>query len=205
LIAYSIEAALASKLVDRVIVSTDDAEIAAVARRFGAEVPFMRPSELATDDSPEWLTWQHAIKTLEAMGAKLETFVCVSPTSPFRAVEDIDHCIRALQESGADLVMTVTTTARNPYYNMFVLDPQGYARVVIPPERAIHRRQDAPQVYDGTTVAYAARPEYVLNASAFFEGKIKAVVVPPERAVDIDTELDFKFVEFLLSQRAVTT
>ena len=202
LIAYAIETALASELINRVIVSTDDEEIAAVAQQYGAEVPFMRPAELAQDNSPEWLAWQHAIRMLEATEGepKMDVFVCIPPTSPLRAVEDIDACIQMLLESDADLVITVKPAERNPYYNMVVLDEEGYARLVIQPDRRIHQRQAAPLVYDMTTVAYAARPEFVLNANSMFEGKVKAVIVPAERALDIDTELDFKLVEFLLRQ-----
>ena len=202
LIAYAIETAQASELIDRVVVSTDDVEIADVAQQYGAEVPFLRPQELARDDSPEWLAWQHAIRTLEVTKdePKMEVFVCIPPTSPLRAVEDVDACIRTLLESDADLVITVKPAERNPYFNMVVLDGAGYARLVIPPDRTIYRRQAAPPVYDMTTVAYAAWPEFVLNASSMFEGKVKAVVVPAERALDIDTELDFKFAEFLLRQ-----
>lgn len=201
LIAYAIETALASDMIDRVVVSTDDMEIAAVARQYGAEVPFMRPPELAQDESPEWLTWQHAVRMLEAGegDAKVDVGVCVSPTSPLRAVEDVDACIRLLLDSDADLVITVKPADRNPYFNMVVLDGAGYVRLVIPPERPIHRRQDAPPVYDITTVAYAFRPQFVLRAESEFEGKVRAVVVPAERALDIDTELDFEFAEFLLS------
>jgi len=203
LIAYAIQTARASHLIERVIVSTDDAEIAEVARQYGAEVPFMRPSELARDDSPEWLTWRHAVRTLQDEGdASIEVVVCVSPTSPLRAVEDVEACIRLLRNSDADLVMTVRPAERNPFFNMVVLDEDGCARVVIRPERPIHRRQDAPPVYDITTVAYAFRPEFVLSAGSEAEGKVRAVVVPPERALDIDTELDFKFAEFLLGQSA---
>jgi len=201
LIAYSIETARASKLIERVVVSTDDAEIADVARRYGADVPFMRPAELAQDDSPEWLTWQHAVRTLqaaEAGGAAIDAFVCVSPTSPLRAVEDIDACIEMLLNSDADMVMTVSPSERNPYFNMVALDEAGSARVVIKPDRPIYRRQDAPRVYDITTVAYAFRPAFVLGTRSEFDGKVRAVVVPAERAVDIDTELDFAFAEFLL-------
>lgn len=202
LIAYAIETALASELIDRVIVSTDDEEIAEIAQQCGAEVPFMRPSELAQDNSPEWLAWQHAIQMLEAAEGepKIDVFVCVSPTSPLRAVEDVDACIQTLLESDADLVITVRPAERNPYFNMVVLDGAGYARLVIPPEQVVHRRQAVPPVYDMTTVAYAARPEFVLSADSMFEGKVKAVVVPAGRALDIDTELDFKFAEFLLEQ-----
>jgi N-acylneuraminate cytidylyltransferase len=205
LIVYAIETALASKLIDRVIVSTDNAEIAAVAQQHGAEVPFMRPQELARDDSPEWLAWQHAIRTLEAAegGLKIVVFVCIPPTSPLRAVEDVEACIETLLDSDADLIITVKPAERNPYFNMVVLDEAGYAQLALPSEGAIHHRQDAPPVYDITTVAYAARPDFVLNARSMFEGKVKAVVVPAGRALDIDTELDFKFAEFLLAQSSL--
>ncbi|MFQ6027629.1 MAG: cytidylyltransferase domain-containing protein [Dehalococcoidia bacterium] len=202
LIAYSIETALASQFIDRVVVSTDDAEIASVAQQYGAEVPFMRPQELAQDDSPEWLTWQHALRTLSAGGLhpRIEVLTCISPTAPLRSVGDVDACIQTLHDSDADLVFTVKPAERNPYFNMVVLDEAGYARLVIPPKGPIHRRQDTPTVYDMTTVAYAARPEFVLQASSMFEGKTKAVSVPPERALDIDTELDFQFAEFLIAR-----
>ncbi len=200
LIAYAIETALASELIDRVIVSTDDNEIADVARQYGAEIPFMRPQELACDDSREWLAWQHAIRTLEAAKGtrKASVFVSIPPTAPLRAVEDVDVCIRTLLESDADIVITVKQADRNPYFNMVSLDEDGYAQLVIPLDRPIHRRQDAPQVYDMTTVAYVARPDFVLNSRSAFEGKVKAIVVPAERALDIDTELDFMFADFLL-------
>ena len=202
LLAYAIETALASTLIDRVIVSTDDREIAEVARQYGADVPFMRPQELAADDSPEWLAWQHAIRTLQMAEGEpqMEVFVCVPPTSPLRAVEDVDACIRMLLESDADLVVTVKPAERNPYFNMVTLDPANYARIVIPPDKTIYHRQAAPPVFDMTTVAFATRPDFVLGANSIFDGKVKAVTVPAERAIDIDTELDFKFAELLLAR-----
>ena len=202
LIAYSIETALNSKLINRVVVSTEDPEIADIARRYRADVPFIRPRELALDDSPEWLTWQHAIHTLNAEhgNEKLDTFVCIPPTSPLRSVEDVDACIRMLWESDADMVITVKPAERNPYFNMVVLNEGGYAQLAIPPRERVYRRQDAPTVYDVTTVTYAARPEFILNSSSIFDGKVKAVVVPAERALDIDSELDIKVAELLLSQ-----
>ncbi|MFH0954143.1 MAG: acylneuraminate cytidylyltransferase family protein [Verrucomicrobiota bacterium] len=204
LIAYAIETGLASKLIRRVVVSTDDAEIAEVARRHGAEVPFMRPGELATDDAPERLAWQHAVRTLESFpgAAKLDVFVSVPTTSPLRRVEDVDACVRAVLDTDADMAITVTTAHRNPYFNMVTLDPNGYARLVMPPHEEVARRQDAQPVYDLTTVAYAARPEFVMSSRPWYEVRVRAVIVPPERAVDIDTELDFEIAEYLLSQRA---
>jgi N,N'-diacetyl-8-epilegionaminate cytidylyltransferase len=202
LIGHAIEACRAARTVDRVVVSTDDEEIAAVARRFGAEVPFIRPPELARDDAPEWLAWQHMLQTLqETEGALPEVFLPVPTTSPLRAVEDLDACVNALCESDVDLVITVRRAERSPYYNMVTLDDAGRARLVIPPSETIHGRQAAPAVYDMTTVAYAARPEYVLRARSLFEGSVRAVVVPAERSIDIDNELDWEIAEFLLNRR----
>lgn len=204
LIAYSIEAAKRSALIDRVLVSTDDAEIADVANQYGAEVPFIRPPELASDSAPEWLTWQHAIREIRSV-QPLDIFICISPTSPLRAVEDIDNCLNLLASSDADVVCTVRHAERSPYFNMLSMDAEGRARLVIPPASgAIHRRQDAPAVYDMTTVAYAARPDFILKATSMFEGRLRAVLVPADRALDIDTELDFQFGEFML-QRGTKT
>jgi len=204
LIAYAIDAAKMATSIDRVVVSTDDLEIASVAERLGAEVPFIRPAELATDDSPEWLAWQHAIRTLEsaAPGRPIQVLACVPTTSPLRTSQDIDACIAALIESDADITITVTPAARNPYFNMVTVEG-GYAHLVIPPERSIHRGQDAPPVFDMTTVAYAARTDFVLRATGIFDGKVGAVVVSRARALDIDTEEELRFAEFILSRTTV--
>lgn len=202
LIAYAIETALKSELIDRVIVSTDDPEIAEVSRNYGADVPFMRPAKLAQDDSPEWLSWQHAIRMMEEGkdASNIGVFVCIPATSPLRLVEDLDACIRKLLETDADIVITVKPAERNPYFNMVALDERDNARLVISLDGAIHHRQSAPTVFDMTTVAYAARPDFVLNNSSAFDGQVKAVVIPTERALDIDTDYDFKLAEFLLEQ-----
>lgn len=202
LIAYSIETARGSRLLDRVVVSTDSPEIAETARRFGAEVPFIRPGELAGDDTPEVLAWRHALWTLQELdGRKVDVLVSIPPTSPLRSVEDVDQCIRVYLESGADAVITIRNACRHPSFNMVVLDSEGWAGLVMPLDRAIGRRQDAPMVYDMTTVAYVARPEYVIRTESILNGRIKTVIVPEERALDIDTELDFRIAEFLLEFR----
>jgi N,N'-diacetyl-8-epilegionaminate cytidylyltransferase len=203
LLAYAIEMAQKSKFIDRVVVSTDDQEIADVARSYGADVPFIRPAELAGDDSPERLAWQHALKACQSQtpDRNIDVFVCIPTTSPLRVVEDIDHCIETLLHSDADIVITVKPAERSPYYNMVVINGEGDAQLVIPPKGGLHRRQDAPQVYDMTTVAYAARPEHVLQTNYIFDGKVKTVIVPAERSLDIDTELDLKFAELQLMSK----
>lgn len=203
LIAYAIETANTVSLIDRVIVSTDDAEIAEVAKQYGAEVPFIRPAELAQDKSPELLAWKHAIETMEAqLGHAVDVMVSVPATSPMRAPEDVKACLNLLLKSDADIVVTVTEAHRSPYFNMVTIDERNNATLVIPPASGVlMRRQDAPIVYDMTTVAYAARGTYIKATSAVLTGKVKAVIIPKERAIDIDTMLDFEMAEFLMSKK----
>lgn len=202
LIAHAIRAAQNSRYISRVVVSTDDLEIAQVAKEYGADVPFMRPVELAGDSSPELLSWQHAIKMVESeTNKKIDIFVSIPTTAPLRSFEDVDACITRFLTTECDLIITVKKSDRSPYFNMVTLDNNGFARIVIPSSKTMFRRQDAPQVYDITTVAYVAKPDFILNTQSLFEGKVQTVNVPPERAWDIDTELDFTIAELLMVQQ----
>lgn len=199
LIAWAIEQARAVKRISRIIVSTDSEEIAAVARQAGAEVPFLRPPELAQDKSPEWLVWRHALDFLKATeGAYPDALIVVPATAPLRAVEDLERCLDEYAKGEADMVITVTDANRSPYFNMVKVLPDGAVGLVIPPEGSITRRQDAPVVYDMTTVAYVAKPEFVMTRNGTFEGRVRHVHIPVERALDIDTPLDFKIAEYLI-------
>ena len=202
LIAHAIEVALASPSLRDVIVSTDDEEIAEVARAFGARVPFMRPDALASDTASEWDAWRHALDWAERAGGPIEAMVSLPTTSPFRAVDDVERSIHALGRSDEiDAVISVTEAERNPYFNMVTIGADGSAGLVIPPSRETGRRQDAPPVFDITTVVYAVRPRHVRRASGLFDGKVHAIEVPRERALDIDTPYDFRIAELLASDR----
>ena len=199
MIAWSIEHAKAVKRIHRIIVSTDSEEIAAVARQYGAETPFMRPDELARDDSPEWLAWRHALSYLqESEGTLPEAMVSVPATAPLRIPEDIERCLDDFSQGGADVVVTVSEAHRSPYFNMVKRNVDGTVGLVIPPTTNVTRRQDAPAVFDMATVAYVVRPEFVLTCNALFEGRVRAITVPAERAIDIDTLLDFQTAECLM-------
>jgi CMP-N-acetylneuraminic acid synthetase len=205
LIAWSIEQAKAVNRIERVIVSTDSNEIADVARSFGAEVPFIRPAELAQDDSPEWLSWQHALRYLrDHQGTMPDTMISIPTTAPLRIPADLDNCLDEYAKGKADAVITVTNAHRNPYFNMVTMDFLGNIQPVIPQSVNFSRRQDCPTVYDMTSVAYVVDARFVLNNSSLFAGKVRAVHVPVERAIDIDTLLDFKIAEVLLFDRAVS-
>jgi N-acylneuraminate cytidylyltransferase len=202
LIAWSIEHALAVKRIDRVIVSTDSDEIAELARQYGAEVPFMRPAELAGDNSPEWLAWRHALNYLrESMGTLPEVMVSVPTTAPLRLPIDIENCLDEYEKGDADMVVTVTDAHRSPYFNMVKTNADGTVGLVNPPSSAIARRQDSPVVYDMATICYIAKSEFVMTHNSTFEGRVKAVKIPTERAIDIDTLLDFQIAECLLNIR----
>ena len=200
LIHYAVEAALKSSYIDRLFVSTDDKIIAQTALDAGAEVPFLRPAELASDTSPEWLSWQHVVKTLTDAGERFDIFVSIPTTSPLRVVEDIDNCIKKLiEDDHADGVITVCKAARHPSFNMVVTDDKGFATIAVPDKRKATRRQDASIMYDITTVAYAVRPEYILKADSLLEGSIKTAVIPRERSLDIDTEFDLKVADLIIT------
>lgn len=183
----------------RVIVSTDSPQIAAAAREAGAEVPFMRPAELARDDSPEWLSWRHALEQLHLAGAWPDVLIGVPATAPLRSPHDLETCLDEFARGDTDIVITVTEARRNPYFSMVKRNADGTVGLAIAPAGAIFRRQDAPAVYDITPVAYVTSPQYVMTHSGIFGGRTRAVLVPAERAVDIDTLLDFSFAECLLA------
>ena len=203
LLTRAIETAWEVPGVARVIVSTDSPEIADVALQSGAEVPFMRPAELARDDSAEWLAWQHALRAVgcgESV-APCDVFLSVPTTAPLRLPEDVALCVRTLLEYDCDAVITTTPAARHPMFNMVQEKENGEVALLMPPLGAITRRQDAPAAYDMTTVAYALRPLFVLQHSSIMQGRVRQVVIPRQRAVDIDDEQDFKMAELLLATR----
>jgi N-acylneuraminate cytidylyltransferase len=202
LIAHTIDIARAAPSLGEVFVSTDDEEIAEVARAHGAQVPFLRPAELAGDTASEWLAWRHAIVWVARNEGVFDLFVSLPTTSPFRSIEDVEACIRIMRdEPETDVVATVKPADRSPYFNMVRIDENGAAQLVIPPSGPVVRRQDAPAVYDMTTVCYAARPRFVLEKSGLFEGRLRVVEVPAERALDIDTPFDFAIAEYLAEAR----
>lgn len=196
LIGHAINAARECGMIDRIFVSTDDEEIARVAKECGAEVPFIRPAELAQDASPEWLAWRHAVENVE----DFDVFVSLPCTSPLRNGNDVKRCIDLYLEGDCDMVVTMREAERHPSFNMVTLDENGYANIAMPLDNTITRRQDAPKIYDMTTVAYVSNPDFIMNHTGVFHGRVKAVEVPAERAVDIDTELDFAFAEFLMER-----
>jgi CMP-N-acetylneuraminic acid synthetase len=197
LLQYSIETAIASPSIEQVFVSTDDESIALVAIECGA-VLIKRPDYLATDSSPEWQSWRHAIEWAEENYGKFDGFVSLPATSPLRGVVDVEAAIEQLIKVNADICISVTPASRSPYFNMIKTTDDGLIELVIKPELDVTRRQDAPEVFDITTVVYASTPQFVLNNYGLFSGKVTSITVPKARAVDIDDIYDFKLAEAIL-------
>ena len=202
LISWSIDMALANERIRRVIVSTDSEEIAAVARQSGAEVPFIRPAELASDESREWDAWRHALSEMEKIdGQMLKAVVSLPATAPLRNQEDINQCLDLFESENPDVVLSITETSHSPWFNMVRRDAEGKVSLLMGEEGKIARRQDAPVCYNIATVCYVVKSDYVMKSENLFEGKTKAVIIPPERAIDIDTPFDFELAGILLAKQ----
>ena len=200
LIAYTIETALKCKLLDRVIVSTDDTEIAAISKKHGAEVPFIRPRELALDTTPMLPVLQHAVSFIERNEkSHIDIVVLLQPTSPFREVSDIKNCIKKLENEKADSVVTVCEVEHNPYFVMMRFQNDNLVPLLKMRE-LITRRQDAPNVYLLNGAVYVTRRDVLMNENKIFTDNTKAVIMPQERSIDLDRQLDFEFAEFLMKR-----
>ena len=200
LIAYTIEAALQAGRLSRTIVSTDDAEIAAISRQYGAEVPFVRPAELATDQAYSLPVMQHALREVERQeGVAYDAVVMLQPTAPLREAADIDAAVDLLVQSGADAVISVVEVGGHHPFRMKQVLPDG--RLVNYIERGfedMRPRQELPPVYLRNGALYLTRRHVLLEQSSFSGQRCMAYVMPAERSVNIDSPLDLVLVESLL-------
>lgn len=202
LIGRAIRTALAVPDIQRVIVSTDDPAIAEEARRHGGETPFVRPAELARDDSPEWASWRHAVQWLSDSGDKFDEFVSVPATAPLRWPEDIANALTIFRKGTCDLVMSITEAQRSPYFVIVAEQADGFFQPAMTLPHPVHRRQDAPVVFDVTPVAYVTSPAHIMNVSGYYEGRVLPNFVPRERAVDVDTDIDFFVAEAIFAKQS---
>ncbi|NVK42156.1 MAG: acylneuraminate cytidylyltransferase family protein [Oceanospirillaceae bacterium] len=199
LIEYAVECALKSDFIHEVYVSTEDDDIRRIALKLGVKV-IDRPMYLASDTSAEWLSWQHAIKWVFNLGNKFDEFVSLPVTSPLRSVEDVNDAIKMRETSNADICIAITPASRSPYFNMVKKIEGNYVELVNPPRSDVHRRQDAPCIYDITTSVYVSTPNYILNSMGLFDGKVASIEVPKERAIDIDDIYDFMLAQYILEE-----
>jgi N-acylneuraminate cytidylyltransferase len=197
LLGHAIDLALSIDEVSEVYVSTDDKEIAKVAQLHDAKV-IIRPDTLASDNSPELESWKHAINYLRDKKKYFDKFISLPTTSPLRSKEDVISCLEMLDDS-SDLIVAVTESQRSPFFNIVKIDEKGLLKV-FSEDNSYARRQDVPKSYDLTTVSYVSTPDFILSATKILEGRVKAVIVPQERALDIDTEMDLMLAKLLIKK-----
>ncbi len=200
LIAHTIRAAQAAQRVDRILVSTDDAEIAAIARQWGADVPFLRPTELSGDRAAQIDVVLHALRQAEALdGVRYSHVLLLQPTAPLRTADDIDAALQLLLTSGCDAVVSYTPVeSAHPFYMVTLED--GRPKPLLDVPAGMTARQQYPEVYRRNGAIYATRREVILRRS-FYGEDVRAYIMPPERSVNIDSLFDFELAEFLLSRR----
>ena len=201
LIDWSLDHLFSSERIDRVVVSTDSEEIHSHALSRGALPIGLRPARLATDTAAKWNVWQHSLEATEALAGPVDVFVDLDCTSPLRLPEDISSALDLFAAKRPDMVMSCCVARKNPYFNLVETDETGALHVSKPLPRSVVARQQAPPVYEHAASTYVIDPNYLRRSESLFEGRVIPYVMPAERCLDIDDEVDFRVVQFLLQER----
>lgn len=200
LIAHTIEAARAAHSIQRIVVSTESEEIAHIAQQYGAEVPFLRPAELARDETPTLPVLQHVLSEIAAAeGHQPEIIVLLQPTSPLRRAKDIDRAVTLLEQTRADSVVSLCAAEHHPAWMRRVECGRVLPFLENGPECT--RRQDLPPVYRLNGAIYVTRARVLLQENAILGRDTRALVMDNESSVDIDTPLDLKIAALILQER----
>lgn len=205
LIVWSIEQALATPEIDRVVVSTDSEDIAAVARAAGAETPFIRPAHLATSEAGKFDVFKHALNACEAhYEEEYEFYLDLDCTNPLRDVSDISACIaqfRTRRHHGVDGVFTICPARKNPYFNLLEPDDTGALKICKKLPGTIVRRQDAPPVFEHVASIYVLVPDYIRRAAYLLDGYTEGYDIGSEKSIDVDSDFDFLLIEYLMRRK----
>ncbi|MGB5920479.1 cytidylyltransferase domain-containing protein [Arcobacter sp.] len=202
LIAYTIEQAKASGLFEHIVTSTDSDDIAHVAKQYGAEVFFKRSAEMASDTAGKLDVIKDAfVRSEEYYNRKFDYLIDLDATAPLRDVEDIVNSFKQFKKNNNDNLITAMPSRRSPYFNLVEQDKDGKVYLSKKLDSAVVRRQDAPKSYDMNASIYIWKRDIILNAKSLFLEDTGLYVMPEERSIDIDNELDFKFVEFLIKEK----
>lgn len=204
LIAYSIEAALNAASITRVIVSTDSEEIKDVSEQYGAEIPFMRPAYLASDEAMVMDTYFFVIEELARQeGNMRNNFVALLPTAPLRRSMDIDEAVRIFKEKGADSVISVTESPLPPQWFLDIR-PDGALRGYFPAADGVSNRQLHRKAYVPNGAIYVFNYDQLKKTRQYYHARTFPYIMPRERSVDIDSQIDLDWAELMLSQQGVS-
>jgi CMP-N,N'-diacetyllegionaminic acid synthase len=200
LLQYTTEVALAAQALSQVVLSTDDDEIAELGRRCGVTVPFIRPAQLAQDDTPMLPVVQHALRYLEDQGEVFDAVCLLQPTNPLRRTEDIDECIRLLESSGADAVVTVlpVPSEYNPHWTYF-RDQRNNLSLCMGDAAPITRRQDLPRAFHREGSVYVTRSSVIMKDNSLYGKRTVGYEVDARWSINIDSPGDWERAEALLA------
>lgn len=203
MIGYTVQAALESRhCFDRIVVSTEDEDFAELSRKLGAEVPFLRPPELAGDRVPMVPVLQHVVRKLERSRQRSYEWVCLlQPTEPFRTREDIEACIALADEGGCDSVISVVQVFSVHPLLMKKIEDNRLVPFSIPEQEGCRRQDLSPPSYMRNGAVYLARRDVLMNEDSLWGEIIRPYVMPEERSIGVDSELDFRLAEVLMSER----
>jgi CMP-N-acetylneuraminic acid synthetase len=207
LLQYTVEAALAAERLDRVILSTDDPEIADVGRRCGAEVPFLRPAELAGDQTPTLPVVQHAVEWFESRGTAIRAVCLLQPTHPLRRPEHIDACIELFFRRDLDSVVTVlpVPVEHHPFW-VYLRDADGRMRLATGESNPAPRRQDLPPAFHREGSVYVTRRDVLMRDGSLYGRRMEGYLLDPRECVNIDRREDFDRAEAMMARfRAATS
>jgi len=203
LIFWTIKQCLNSKFAKSVYLSTDSKKISKLAKKYGANVDFLRPKSLSGDSVPEINVWKHITKFYEnKFNLKYDAVCSVSVTSPMRKSTDIDNSILKFKKNkNLDLVVVVSKSKKNPYFNILEKKNINELKISKKYKKKIVRRQDAPVTFDLTTVSFVIKRDFLMKTKDLKKSKMGYIVVPEERSVDIDNIQDFKYAEYLYKNK----
>ncbi len=202
LLAYSILQAKQCGLFEAVAVSSDGEAILKAAKDWGADYQILRPAELASDSSPKVPAIRHCLtETEKRAGHEFDVIADLDATSPLRFVSDIAGAVALLEAGGISNVITGSPARHSPYFNLVEVNETGAVQLSKELAVPVFCRQDSPKCYDLNGSVYVWRREPLLECHSIFEADTRLYVMPPERSADIDSELDFEFVEFLMNKR----
>ena len=198
---WSLDQLIQNKMVEKIAVSTDDEEIYQKSLEKGCLNIGLRPKELSGDMVSKWKVWQHSLTEIKKKTSKVDIFVDLDCTAPLRQEEDISNAIKLFLEKKPDMVISCCDAKKNPYFNLLELNKSGSLQVSKKTTNEIIARQQAPKVYEHAASTYVLLPSYLESSNSIYEGYVIPYEMPQERCLDIDSNLDFKIIEFLLMEK----
>lgn len=208
LIQYTIDQAKKWGKANKIVCSTDSEKIAEIAKENGIHVPFMRPEELSSDTAGKISVIRHALeKSEEIYNEKYDLIVDLDVTSPIRTIEDLNKSLEIFNNKKPDLVLSVVEARKNPYFNLLELSDEGFAKLSKESSDKILRRQDAPKAYDANASIYFYSREFLMNpenVAPLSSKKVAMHVMDDASSIDVDTEMDLKYIEFLIENGGVS-